>query len=96
MLTQTTTTPIAIEEIPRGTGSFHEFHVHHRDFPERWARGETTAQAVRHLVNHFIRDLDGIPGPELRLQVEEVLNDLYAFLETIDGDPKRPTRSSTV
>ncbi|HEX8200396.1 MAG TPA: hypothetical protein VF590_07910 [Isosphaeraceae bacterium] len=52
--------------------------VHHRDFPEVRAQGETPEVAASHLANQLVRALDSAP-PWRRQRIEQALADVRAF-----------------
>jgi hypothetical protein len=48
---------IIVSEGPCDICSVHVPHIHHRNFPECGAQGETTADAARNLMNLFVKNL---------------------------------------
>ncbi len=53
--------------------------IHHRDFPEIRAEGETPAVAASHLANHLTRALDSALTQWRREAVEQAIADVQAF-----------------
>ena len=56
----------------------HTNQVHHRDFPEVRAEGETPEVAAAHLANQLVRALDSAP-PWRRQAIEEAIVEIQAF-----------------
>ena len=56
----------------------HTAQVHHRDFPEVRAEGESPAVAATHLANQLIRALDSAP-PWRPEALERALAEIQAF-----------------
>jgi hypothetical protein len=56
----------------------HTAEVHHRDFPEVRAEGETPEAAASHLVNQLVKALDAAP-PWRRKAFEQAIADIRAF-----------------
>jgi hypothetical protein len=56
----------------------HTAQVHHRDFPEVRAEGESPAVAATHLANQLVRALDSAP-PWRREALERALAEVQAF-----------------
>jgi hypothetical protein len=54
--------------------------VHHRDFPEIRAEGETPAQAATHLANQLSRALDSALTHWRRETLVVAINDIEAFV----------------
>ncbi len=55
--------------------------VHHHDFPELEAEGETAAEAASHLHNQFLREIDSVTSEFRREAIEHALHDIHDFLE---------------
>jgi hypothetical protein len=55
--------------------------VHHRDFPEIRAEGETPAVAGSHLVNQLTRALDSALTQWRRETIEQAIADVRAFVD---------------
>jgi hypothetical protein len=55
--------------------------VHHRDFPEIRAEGETTAAASQQLVNHLTRALDSALTTWRREAIQSAISEVQAFAE---------------
>ena len=60
--------------------------VHHRDFPENWAQGETIAIAARYLLNLFEMNLDSVGGSRHREGIEQAIADIRDFLAELEAD----------
>jgi hypothetical protein len=58
--------------------------VHHHDYPEMHAEGETPANAAAHLLNLFLRALDSAPSDFRREAVEHAIDDVKHFIQTLD------------
>ena len=58
----------------------HSTRVHHRDFPEIRAEGETPAVAATHLVNQLTRALDSALTAWRRETIEHAIADVQAFV----------------
>ena len=56
----------------------HTAQVHHRDFPEVRAEGQSPAVAATHLANQLVRALDSAP-PWRRGALEQALAEIQAF-----------------
>ena len=56
----------------------HTAEVHHRDFPEVRAEGETPEVAATHLANQMVKALDSAP-PWRRQAIEQAIADIQAF-----------------
>jgi hypothetical protein len=54
--------------------------VHHRDFPEIRAEGETPGVAATHLVNQLTRALDSALTQWRRDTLEQARDDIQAFV----------------
>ncbi|RUL89319.1 hypothetical protein [Tautonia sociabilis] len=54
--------------------------VHHQNFPENWAQGETPAAAARYLLNMFEKELDSVGGDRHREGIIKAMADLREFL----------------
>ena len=61
------------------TGHATQTQVHHRDFPEIRAEGETVAVATTQLVNHLTRALDSALTPWRRGTIEQAIAEVQAF-----------------
>ena len=68
------------------------FQVHHRDFPEVQAEGESTRLAATHLLEHLARELDNIEDAWHRRRLQKAVADLRAFLGR-DPAAERATRA---
>ena len=53
--------------------------VHHRDFPEIRAEGESPAVAARNLENHLVRMLDTALTHWRRETIQQAVADVWAF-----------------
>ena len=53
--------------------------VHHRDFPEVRAEGETPEVAAAHLANQLSRALDSALTPWRRQTIEKAIAEVQAF-----------------
>lgn len=60
-------------------GHANQTQVHHRDFPEIRAEGETPAAAAAHLVNHLTRTLDSALTTWRRDQIQQAIADVQDF-----------------
>jgi len=58
----------------------HTTSIHHRDFPEIRAEGETPAVAATHLLNQLSRALDSALTPWRRDTVTQAITDVQAFV----------------
>jgi hypothetical protein len=58
----------------------HSTSLHHRDFPEIRAEGETPAVAGTHLVNQLTRTLDSALTQWRRGTLEQAIADIRAFV----------------
>jgi len=58
--------------------------VHHRDFPEIRAEGESPAMAARNLENHLTRALDTALTNWRRETIQQAIADVQAFV-ALDG-----------
>ena len=56
--------------------------VHHRDFPEIRADGESPADAAKNLSNHLTRALDSALTNWRRESIEQAIADVEAFAAT--------------
>ena len=54
--------------------------VHHRDYPEMEAVGETAVEAAANLANLLIRALDSVPYGFHRDTLEQALIDVHEFV----------------
>lgn len=54
--------------------------IHHRDYPEMEAVGETTADAATNLGNLLIRALDSVPYGFHRDTLEQAIVDVHEFV----------------
>ena len=59
----------------------HGNSVHHRDFPEIRAEGETPCVAASHLANQLTRALDSALTQWRRETIEQAIADVKAFVE---------------
>jgi hypothetical protein len=57
----------------------HTSQVHHRDFPEIRAEGESPALAARNLSNHLVRALDSALTNWRREGIQKAIADVEAF-----------------
>ncbi len=57
----------------------HSSQVHHRDFPEIRAEGETPALAAKGLVNHLTRTLDSALTDWRRESIQNAIADVEAY-----------------
>jgi hypothetical protein len=64
------------------TGPANQVQVHHRDFPEIRAEGESPAAAGTQLVNHLTRALDSALTIWRRETIEQAIADVQEFLKT--------------
>ena len=55
--------------------------VHHRDFPEIRADGETPRDAAEHLANQLVRALDSALTSWRRETIQQAIADVKAFVE---------------
>ena len=62
----------------------HATQVHHRDFPEIRAEGETPEVAATNLANQLVRALDSALTPWRRETIEQAIADVKAFAERGD------------
>ncbi len=60
----------------------HTASVHHRDYPEIRAEGETAVVAASHLVNQLTRALDSALTKWRRETIEQAIADVKAFVES--------------
>lgn len=58
----------------------HSASVHHRDFPEIRAEGETPALAATHLANQLTRALDSALTPWRRDTIVHAISEIEAFV----------------
>jgi hypothetical protein len=58
----------------------HSTTVHHRDFPEIRAEGESPPVAATHLVNQLTRALDSALTQWRRATLEQAIADIEAFV----------------
>ncbi len=59
----------------------HLLCVHHRDFPELRAEGESPRLAAAHLADRLTLTLDNVPSGWRREIVERALEDVRAFAQ---------------
>ena len=59
--------------------------VHHRDFPEIRAEGETPAIAATHLGHQLVRALDTALTPWRRETIQKAIDEVKAFAEAQGG-----------
>jgi hypothetical protein len=60
--------------------------VHHQDFPEIRAQGESPIDAATHLAHHLTRALDSALTQWRRETIEQAIADVEAFAR--DGQPQ--------
>ena len=60
--------------------SVNTMQVHHRDFPEIRAEGETPRAAANHLANHLARALDSALTQWRRETLGQAIADIQAFV----------------
>jgi hypothetical protein len=60
--------------------TMHSTSVHHRDFPDIRAEGETPAVAATHLINQLTRALDSALTQWRRGTLEQAIADIQAFV----------------
>jgi hypothetical protein len=58
----------------------HATQVHHRDFPEIRADGESPVDAARNLSNHLVRALDSALTNWRRETIQQAIADVQAFV----------------
>ncbi|HEV3168489.1 MAG TPA: hypothetical protein VGZ22_31070 [Isosphaeraceae bacterium] len=58
--------------------------VHHRDFPEIRAEGETPSAAAQNLANHLVRALDSALTNWRRDTIQQAIADVQAFVDKDD------------
>jgi hypothetical protein len=63
----------------------HAVRVHHGDFPELQADGESPEAAAANLVRELTRELDSVTDGLHRQPLERALADVRAFMERGDG-----------
>ncbi len=63
------------------SGQADQTQVHHRDFPEIRAEGESPAAAATSLVNHLTRALDSALTAWRRDTIQGAIADVQAFLQ---------------
>lgn len=59
--------------------------LHHRHFPENWARGETALDAACNLLQHLQRELDSISGTSRRAEMEEAIEHVRASIAALEA-----------
>jgi hypothetical protein len=59
----------------------HTTQVHHHDFPEIRAEGESPVAAARHLTNHLARALDTALTNWRRETIQQAIADVQAFVD---------------
>jgi len=64
--------------------SVHTIRAHHHDYPEIWAQGETSIEAVGQLANQLVRALDSVSSPVLRDPLVQALADVRAYLTSLE------------
>jgi hypothetical protein len=60
-------------------GHAYQTQVHHRDFPEIRAEGESPSAAAAQLVNHLTRALDSALTAWRREQIQQAIADVQEF-----------------
>jgi len=78
---------VIVSEGPSEVCDVHAPHVHHHEFPENWAQGETVVEATWNLIHQFERCLDNA-SPDRRMAVESALADVQTFLEELQTSDK--------
>ena len=63
------------------TENANQTQVHHRDFPEIRAEGETPAAAAGQLINHLTRALDSALTAWRRDAIQAAIADAQAFIQ---------------
>ena len=63
------------------TGNANQMQVHHRDFPEIRAEGETIPAAAGQLINHLTRALDSALTTWRRDTIQAAIADVQAFVQ---------------
>jgi hypothetical protein len=66
--------------------------VHHHDFPELHAEGQTAAEAGAHLKHLLDRAFDNAPSDCRREAIAAALHDVEMFLERQETVHSEPTR----
>ncbi len=60
--------------------------VHHRDFPEFWAEGNTAAEGAQNLINHLVRARAGVGSSWRRDPIDRAIHDVTEFFHSLE-DP---------
>ena len=55
--------------------------VHHHDFPELHAEGQSSAEAGEHLLHQLERALDSVQSGFRRVEIEKAVEDVKQFIE---------------
>lgn len=76
---------IVVSEGPCELCSVHAPHVHHRDFPENIAQGETIEEAAHNLHHLFVRNLDSVAGECHCRKIRAAMADIEAFLKALES-----------
>jgi hypothetical protein len=63
--------------------AIHATRLHHRDFPEIHAEGESVAAAGTYLANLLVRALDNAPSDYRRTVAAQALADVRAFVSHV-------------
>ncbi|CAN5888922.1 hypothetical protein BH23PLA1_BH23PLA1_07010 [soil metagenome] len=58
--------------------------LYHRNSPETWAQGPTTAEAATQLLNLLTRDLDKVAGWDHRQVLQGIIDDVQDYLESLE------------
>ena len=64
--------------------------LHHRRFPENWARGETPLDAARNLLQHLERELDSISSTSRRAEMEEAIRHVQESITALEAAEREP------
>jgi hypothetical protein len=76
---------LIVSEGSRDCHSVHLTRVHHHDFPDVHAEGETPAIAAAFLAGELIRILDAPPDAASRESAERALDDIRRFIQSHDS-----------
>jgi hypothetical protein len=63
-----------------GYYSIHTSQIHHRNFPEVFAEGESPLRAADNLILLLDRARDGAPDPWHRQDIEQAIADVWSFI----------------
>jgi hypothetical protein len=83
---QTQTTDVSPVVVSVGLCECHAVErteVHHRNFPELHAEGESTADAAAHLTNLLLRELDSAESCYRRTPFEEAIQEVKEFMKRL-------------